>query len=107
MQRRAFAKTALGALAGGALLKSPQSAHAAPCSDFPKVNGVTDYVAAFVETTKYDDIPADVIELGKKSILDGLGWLWQVRKRKPAGCAVSTLKSWASVPDRPPLPDRR
>ena len=41
MQRRAFAKTALGALAGGALLKSPQSAHAAPCSDFPKVNGVT------------------------------------------------------------------
>jgi 2-methylcitrate dehydratase PrpD len=73
MQRRDFAKTALGALAGGALLKSPQSAQAAPCSDFPKVNGVTDYVAAFVETTKYDDIPADVIELGKKSILDGLG----------------------------------
>src|SRR6195256_4021405 len=73
MQRRDFAKTALGALAGGALLKSPQSAQAAPCSDFPKVNGVTDYVAAFVETTKYEDIPADVIELGKKSILDGLG----------------------------------
>ena len=73
MQRRDFAKTAFGALAGGALLKSPQSADAAPCSDFPKVSGVTDYVAAFVETTKYEDIPADVIELGKKSILDGLG----------------------------------
>src|SRR6195256_2754538 len=73
MQRRDFAKTALGALAGGALLKSPPSAEGIPCSDFPKASGITDYVAAFVETTKYDDIPADVIELGKKSILDGLG----------------------------------
>jgi 2-methylcitrate dehydratase PrpD len=73
MQRRDFAKTALGALAGGALLQSPPRAEGVPCSDFPKASGVTDYVAAFVETAKYDDIPADVIELGKKSILDGLG----------------------------------
>jgi len=30
-------------------------------------------VADFIVNTKYSDIPADVVELGKKSILDGLG----------------------------------
>jgi len=34
---------------------------------------VTAYVAEFITSTKYADIPSDVIELGKKSILDGLG----------------------------------
>jgi len=29
--------------------------------------------AEFVWQTKYEDIPGEVIELGKKSILDGLG----------------------------------
>jgi len=73
MLRRDFGKTVLGALAAGALLESPPTAEAATCSDFPKVSGVTDYVAKFVADTKYEDIPEDVIELGKKSILDGLG----------------------------------
>ena len=36
-------------------------------------NGLTDYVAGFVCDTQLKDIPADVIELGKKSMLDGLG----------------------------------
>ena len=31
------------------------------------------YVAEFIVNTKYDDIPANVIELGKKTILDGFG----------------------------------
>jgi len=35
--------------------------------------GLTKYVGTFVTQTKYQEIPADVIELGKKSILDGLG----------------------------------
>jgi len=72
MLRRDFGKTALGALAASALLK-PQVAEAASCSDFPKASGVTQCVATFVATTGYETIPADVIELGKKSILDGLG----------------------------------
>jgi 2-methylcitrate dehydratase PrpD len=34
---------------------------------------LTRYVAKFVRETRYEDIPGGVIELGKKSILDGLG----------------------------------
>jgi len=73
MLRRDFGKTAIGAIAAGAFIKSAPVAQAATCSDFPKASGVTDFVAHFVASTKYEDIPADVIELGKKSILDGLG----------------------------------
>lgn len=35
--------------------------------------GLTRHVAAFVCETGFDALPADVVELGKKSILDGLG----------------------------------
>src|SRR5829696_4325448 len=35
--------------------------------------GLTRYVARFVSGTKAEDLPADVVALGKKSILDGLG----------------------------------
>jgi 2-methylcitrate dehydratase PrpD len=42
-------------------------------SDFPKTSGLTAYVGRFVATTTYEQIPEEVIELGKKSILDGLG----------------------------------
>jgi 2-methylcitrate dehydratase PrpD len=73
MLRRDFGKTVLGAIASTALASPAKAAGAAPCADFPKVSGVTDYVARFVAETKYEDIPAAVIELGKKSILDGLG----------------------------------
>ena len=40
---------------------------------FPEVPGLTKYVAEFVLNTKYEDIPAEVIALGKKSLLDGFG----------------------------------
>src|ERR1700686_2888120 len=73
MLRRDFGKAALGAIASTALLNSAKAAGGVPCADFPKTNGLTDYVGKFVVTTKYEDIPDDVIELGKKSILDGLG----------------------------------
>ncbi|PYT47890.1 MAG: MmgE/PrpD family protein [Acidobacteria bacterium] len=42
-------------------------------SDFPRAPGLTDYVGKFVSQAKYEDIPGEVVELGKKSILDGLG----------------------------------
>src|SRR5881628_3707784 len=35
--------------------------------------GLTRQVAEFILSTTFKDIPADVIELGRKSILDGLG----------------------------------
>ena len=50
-----------------------KSASLALPGDFPKTPGLTKYVGTFVVQTKYENIPADVIELGKKSILDGLG----------------------------------
>lgn len=73
MLRRDFGKTAIGVIAASTLMKFPPVAQAATCNDFPKVSGVTEHVAKFVADTKYEDIPAEVIELGKKSILDGLG----------------------------------
>src|SRR6266699_981614 len=73
MLRRDFGKVALGAIASSALLRSAKGANVTPTAEFPKTPGLTDYVGRFVVNTTYEDIPADVIELGKKSILDGLG----------------------------------
>jgi 2-methylcitrate dehydratase PrpD len=74
MLRRDFGKATLGVIASTALGASAEAAALVPAgSEFPKVSGLTDYVSKFVATTAYVDIPEDVIELGKKSILDGLG----------------------------------
>ena len=79
MKRRNFLQASIGAtaFAGGiartaASLDGPTNP---PCSlpSFPKASGLTKYVADFVVNTKFSDIPGDVVELGKKSILDGLG----------------------------------
>ena len=45
---------------------SPERVNAEPGS-------LTASVAAFIAATKYPDIPKDVVQLGKKSILDGFG----------------------------------
>ena len=64
MTRRRLAQLAtLGA--GAAYLRAQ--------SKFPHVEGLTRQIAEFIVRTAYADLPADVIELGKKSILDGLG----------------------------------
>ena len=73
MRRRDFGKASLGVMASSVLAGSVNGAGAPAAVDFPKTPGLTDYVAKFVSQTKYDDIPGEVIELGKKSILDGLG----------------------------------
>src|SRR5512138_404599 len=36
-------------------------------------HAITDYVAGFVTSTKFSDIPKDVAHLGKRSVLDGIG----------------------------------
>jgi 2-methylcitrate dehydratase PrpD len=72
MLRRDFGKASLGVIASTVLVNSATGAEVAS-NDFPKSPGLTDYVGRFVATTKYEDIPPEVIELGKKSILDGLG----------------------------------
>src|SRR6266480_1240375 len=73
MRRRDFGKASLGVIASTVLVNSAKGAEVVARSDFPKAPGVTDYVGRFVTTTRYADIPGEVIELGKKSILDGLG----------------------------------
>jgi 2-methylcitrate dehydratase PrpD len=74
MLRRNFGKAALAAIASTAL-RNPTEAAARVVAgiDFPQTSGLTDYVSRFVATTTYGDIPVNVIELGRKSILDGLG----------------------------------
>src|SRR5215472_12617512 len=74
MNRRDLFKNSLAAsalaLAGKTAEPSPDPAAAA---EFQKAPGLTKATAEFIVNTRYEDIPADVIELGKKSILDGFG----------------------------------
>jgi 2-methylcitrate dehydratase PrpD len=72
MLRRDFGKVSLSMMASTALPASPKTAPLS-AGDFPKTPGLTSYVGRFVTTTTYEHIPPEVIELGKKSILDGLG----------------------------------
>src|SRR5215470_2871613 len=76
MIRRDFCKTSLTlagwTLGGGA--SAALAAAAAPAAvELPHAPGLTKYVSEFIVNTKYKDIPADVIALGKKTILDGFG----------------------------------
>jgi 2-methylcitrate dehydratase PrpD len=70
MRRRDFGKASLGAIASTAFLRLAKGA--AP-GDFAKAPGLTEYVGRFIASAKYQDIPQEVAELGKKSILDSLG----------------------------------
>jgi len=72
MLRRDFGKASLGVAASSALSLFPKRAESSG-NDFPKAPGLTAHVGRFVTTTTYEQIPEEVIELGKKSILDGLG----------------------------------
>jgi 2-methylcitrate dehydratase PrpD len=73
MRRREFGRTSFGVIAATVLASSSQGSAESSPSTFPKTPGLTNYVGTFVTQTRYQDIPADVIELGKKSILDGFG----------------------------------
>jgi 2-methylcitrate dehydratase PrpD len=72
MNRRDLFKNSL-AVSALALGARHVSASPAPAAEFPKAPGLTKSVAEFIVNTKYSDIPQDVIDLGKKSILDGFG----------------------------------
>jgi 2-methylcitrate dehydratase PrpD len=75
--RRDFGKLSVGALASTLLASKGKATDARSPSPgaaaSPPDHGVTAYAASFVVNTSYDAIPREVIELGKKSILDGLG----------------------------------
>ena len=70
MTRREISRLAvLGAVAGSRALAPNAFAQKAAVRAEP----VTDYVARFIVNTRYEDIPNHVLELARKSILDGLG----------------------------------
>jgi len=77
MRRRDFFRSSV--IAGAGLTLAPNSSPVHPATSescsipFPQIVGLTKYVVEFVRNTHYSDIPADVIELGKKSLLDGIG----------------------------------
>ena len=76
MIRRDFGKTVLLTLASPLFPNFSEGAattEATGAETFPAAPGLTAYVARFVVETRYQAIPADVLELGKKSILDGFG----------------------------------
>lgn len=73
MLRREFGKASLGALASSPFLAATAGIATSGGDNFPQVRGLTNYVARFVVETRLEDIPGGVLELGKKSILDGLG----------------------------------
>jgi 2-methylcitrate dehydratase PrpD len=72
MKRRDLFKNSL-ALSALALGPRRLFASPIPATEFPKAPGLTKYVADFIVNSKYADIPAEVLDLGKKSILDGFG----------------------------------
>src|SRR5580693_1233014 len=73
MQRRDFGKTSLSVIATTVLGNFAEASQPSRPDEFTKTPGLTNYVGTFVTQTKYQEIPAEVIELGKKSILDALG----------------------------------
>src|SRR3989454_6550783 len=70
MIRRDFFKTPL-ALAGWTLRQPGEAA--AGGEELAHAPGLTHYVAEFIVNTKYEDIPDEVIALGRKTLLDGFG----------------------------------
>jgi 2-methylcitrate dehydratase PrpD len=74
MKRRAFLRAAAGAGSGMMFAPKLLGAVAPSCAPpFPHAADVTRHVSQFVAGTQYSSLPAELIELGKKSILDGLG----------------------------------
>src|SRR5499427_1545509 len=99
MQRRDFLTTATGVAATFGISVAGASALAStevdrPCKEatFPKVEKLTARVAEFVVETQLSDIPKETIELGKKSILDGLGLALSGSKSETAGLVQKFVK---------------
>jgi len=71
--RRDLLKASFATGAAALFNKSGGEIAVAGQNPFPETTGLTKYVAQFVLNTKYEDIPSDVVALGKKSILEGFG----------------------------------
>ena len=107
MKRRDFLRNATGAGAAlGALgISAPALSKAgAPqaCAEtsFPQVQRLTAHVSEFVVKLKLADIPAESLELGKKSILDSLGLALSGSKAETWGLIQEYVKSFGFPPSK-------
>lgn len=92
-----FASTVLTEGAAAAAAGKAGAADAKTCPPpFPKLQGVTAHLAEFVTRTQYEAIPQEVIELGKKSILDGLGLALAGQQAESGPIMLAYLDSVAS-----------
>ena len=105
MRRREFMKSAAvsGAALGAFGISKPAFANsdtlqARAEAPFPQVQELTTHVAEFVVSLKFADIPAEPLELGKKSILDGLGLALSGSKAETWGLVREYLKSFGFPP---------
>src|SRR6266436_9672504 len=104
MRRRAFLRSAavgatLGFLGTSApILASTATAQSGAETRFPQVQRLTAHVAEFVVNLKFTDIPAEPLELGKKSILDGLGLALSGSKAATWGLIREYLKPFGFSP---------
>jgi 2-methylcitrate dehydratase PrpD len=75
MRRRDFFANSMALAGTMALSKASQLSAGAPQQTQPlaQAPGLTKYVSEFIVNTRYEDIPENVLALGRKSILDGFG----------------------------------
>src|SRR5450755_84842 len=105
IRRREFLRNAAGAGAALGFLGASEPTFASTDTSlaqveapFPQVQKLTAYVAEFVVSLKFADIPAEPLELGKKSILDGLGLALSGSKADTWGLIQEYLKPFISPP---------
>lgn len=105
MRRRDFGKLSLATFASTLLTEEAAVAAGKGAAvdgktcppPFPKLQGVTAHIAEFVTRTRYEAIPQDVIELGKKSILDGFGLALAGQRAESGPIMLGYLDSVAST----------
>jgi 2-methylcitrate dehydratase PrpD len=105
MRRRDFLRNTAGAGAALGVLGTSESRLARAettekCAEtsFPQIQKLTNYVSEFVVKLKLADIPAESLELGKKSILDGLGLALSGSKAETWGLIEEYVKSFGFPP---------
>ena len=106
MKRRDFLKNSAGigtavGLLGTSQFAQSRSAEKPPGEEtaFPQVRNLTTQVAEFIVGLQFSDVPTEVLELGKKSILDGLGLALSGSKAETWGLVHQYLQPFISSPD--------
>lgn len=99
MRRRDFTRAWLSAI-GAAAAAPARSPATAPSPDtpgaFPTVPDLTAYVADFIVNTRYENLSPEVLDLGKKSILDGFGLALAGSKAETGPICLSYLDTICS-----------